>query len=271
MRVVLSKNVADLINGATTENTGFPFRKDHCLRLLKNISHVYNFNRDRSDDGYVMLCAKYLQNISHDYKAYMEWMEQVGIIQINHSYQNSHTDVTRNYCKYYKIVQPPDDFMPDDRNRLVQVEFKQNTAIQLFVTSYRRTFGLSFMAHWLRQLRIEDQLAHDLNWEQYQADKRNPRIGFKKGEYHYEPYKINPHRDYNSRKDNIVAIGMSQFYMSRYETSGRLHSNVTGLSSRIFPALRINGKPLVGYDIILYPRKSVQKNEFRAPKSSLIY
>ena len=37
--------------------------------------------------------------------------------------------------------------------------------------------------------------------------------------------------------------------MSRDETSGRLHSNVTGLSSRIFPALRIQGMPLVGYDI----------------------
>jgi hypothetical protein len=37
--------------------------------------------------------------------------------------------------------------------------------------------------------------------------------------------------------------------MSWDETSGRLHSNVTGLSSRIFPAFRIKGEPLVGYDI----------------------
>jgi hypothetical protein len=105
------------------------------------------------------------------------------------------------------------------------------------------------MVNWLEKLTIDDQLAHDLNWEIYQEDKRNPRIGYHKGLYHYEPYKINPHRAYNSRKDNIVAIGMKQFYMSRDETSGRLHSNVTGLSSRIFPALRIKGKPLVGYDI----------------------
>jgi hypothetical protein len=179
----------------------------------------------------------------------MDWMERVGIIQVNPSYQNSHPDPTRNYNKHYRIVPPPDDFMPNDRDRLVQVEFKQNEAIKLFVTSRKRTFGLSFMVNWLEKLTIDDQLAHDLNWEIYQEDKRNPRIGYHKGLYHYEPYKINPHRAYNSRKDNIVAIGMKQFYMSRDETSGRLHSNVTGLSSRIFPALRIKGKPLVGYDI----------------------
>ncbi len=249
MRVVLSKNVADLIYRATTENTGFPFKKDHCLRLLKNIIQVYNLNRDRSDDGFVMLCSKYLQSISHEYKFYMDWMERVGIVQIDHSYQNSHPDPTRNFCKYYRIVPPRDDFMPNDRDRLVQVEFKENAAIRLFVTSRKRTFGLSFMVKWLNQLTIDDQLAHDLNWEIYQEDKKNPRIGYHKGLYHYVPYKINPHRAYNSRKDNIVAIGMKQFYMSRDETSGRLHSNVTGLSSRIFPALRIKGKPLVGYDI----------------------
>jgi hypothetical protein len=249
MKVVLSRYVVDIIDGATNENTGFNFKKDHCYRLLKNISHVYNLNRDRSDDGYVMLCAKYLQSITHEYRSYMEWMERVGIVQIDHSYQNSHPDVTRNYCKNYKIVTPADDFMPNDRDRLVQIEFKANTAIEIFIKSVKRTHGLSFMVKWLRQLTIDDQLAHDLNWQQLREDLVTPRIGYKQGEFHYEPYRINPQRAYNSRKDNVVAIGMKQFYMSRDETSGRLHSNVTGLSSRIFPALRIKGEPLVGYDI----------------------
>jgi hypothetical protein len=249
MKVVLSKNVADLIDRATAENTGFPFKKDHCLRLLKNITQVYNLNRDRSDDGYVSLRSTYLQNISHEYKSYMDWMERVGIIQVNSSYQNSHPDPTRNYNKHYRIVPPPDDFMPNDRDRLVQVEFKENEAIKLFVTSRKRTFGLSFMVKWLEKLTIEEQLAYDLNEEIYQEDKISPRIGYRKGEYHYEPYRINPDRAKTARKENIVAILSKQFYMSRDETSGRLHSNVTGLSSRIFPALRIKGKPLVGYDI----------------------
>ena len=249
MRVVLSKNVADLIDRATPENTGFPFKKDHCLRLLKNITHVYNLNRDRSDDGYVSLHSTYLQNISHEYKFYMDWMERVGIIQVNHSFQNSHPDPTRNYNKHYRIVPPPDDFMPNDRDRLVQVEFKENEAIKLFVTSRKRTHGLSFMVNWLEKLTIEEQFAHDLNEEIYQEDIISPRIGYRKGEYHYVPYKINSSRAKTARKESIVAILSKQFYMSRDETSGRLHSNVTGLSSRIFPALRIQGKPLVGYDI----------------------
>ncbi len=249
MRVVLSKNVADLIDRATPENTGFPFKKDHCLRLLKNITHVYNLTRDKSDDGYVSLKSTYLQNISHEYKFYMDWMERVGIIQVNPSYQNSHPDPTRNYNKHYRIVPPPDDFMPNDRDRIVQVEFKENSAIRLFVTSSKRTHGLNFMVNWLKKLTIEEQLAYDLNEEIYQEDIISPRIGYRKGEYHYEPYRINPDRAKTARKESIVAIGMIQFYMSRDETSGRLHSNVTGLSSRIFPALRIGGKPLVGYDI----------------------
>ncbi len=246
---MLSKNIVDLILQATEENTGFVFRQDHCYRLLKNISHVYNLTRDRSDDGYVMLCAKYLQNISHEYKAYMDWMERMGIVQIDHSYQNSHLDATRNYCKYYKIVTPPNDFMPNDRDRLVQVEFRPNTAIEINIKSVKRTRGLSFMVKWLRMLTIDEQMAHDINDQIYQEDKIFPRKGYKWGEYHYEPYLIDPDRAKTARKDNIVAIGSKQFYMSRDKTSGRLHSNVTGLSSRIFPALRINEKPLVGYDI----------------------
>ena len=249
MRVVLSKHIVDLVSQATEENAGFPFRQDHCYRLLKNITHVYNLNRDKSDDGYVMLCAKYLQNISHEYKAYMDWMEQVNIVQISHSYQNSHPDVTKNYCKYYKIVTPPDDFMPNDREQLVQVNFKENKAIKVFSTSVKRTHGLAFMVKWLKQLTINERQAHNLNWQLFKEDKISPRYGYRMGEYHYEPYKIDPQRAYNARKDNIVTIGIKQFYMSRDKTSGRLHSNVTGLSSRIFPALRINEKPLVGYDI----------------------
>jgi hypothetical protein len=249
MKVVLSKNIVDLISQATEENTGFPFRQDHCYRLLKNINHVYNLTRDRSDDGFVSLHSTYLQNISHEYRFYMDWMEHVGIIQIYHSYQNSHPDVTKNYNKLYRIVPPPDDFMPNDRDRLVQVEFKPNNAIKIFLTSVKETKGLSFLVKWLEKLTIEDQLAHDLNDEIYQEDRISPRIGYRQGEYRYEPYKINASRAKTARKDSIVAIGAKQFYMSRDETSGRLHSNVTGLSSRIFPALRIGGKPLVGYDI----------------------
>ncbi len=249
MKVVLPKHIVALINNATTSDVGFKFKQDHCYRLLKNINHVYNLNRDQSDDGYVMLCSKYLQAISHEYKLYMDWMELVGIIQIDHGYQNSHSDVTRNYCKYYKIVQPPDHFMMGDRERLVQVEFKVNPATTVFLTSIKRTHGLRFLVEWLNKITIQDQQAHQINWDVYQEDRISPRIGYRKGVYRYEPYKINASRAYNARKDNIVAIGMKQFYMSRDETSGRLHSNITGLSSRIFPALRIDGKPLVGYDI----------------------
>lgn len=249
MKVVLSKHIVDLISQATEENAGFPFKQDHCYRILASINHIYNLNRDRSDDGYVMFCAKYLQHTSHEYKFYVNWMERMGIVQIDHSYQNSHPDSTKNYCKYYRIVPPPDNFMINDRDQLVQVEFKENKATKLLLTRVKRTHGLSFMVKWLQMLTIEDQFAHDLNWQLYQEDKLSPRYGYRKGYYHYEPYRINPHRAYSARKDNIVAIGMKQFHMSRDQTSGRLHSNVTGLSSRIFPALRVNGKPLVGYDI----------------------
>ena len=155
VKVLLSINIVDLVSQVTFENTEFPFRQDHCYRLLKNVCNVYNLNRDRSADGYVMLCAHYLPSIYNEYRVSMEWMERVGIIQINHSYQNSHADPTRNYCKYYKIVQPSDDFMRYDRDRLVQIEFRGNTTIEIFINSVKRTHGLSFMVKWLRQLNID--------------------------------------------------------------------------------------------------------------------
>ena len=85
----------------------------------------------------------------------MDWLERVGIVQIDHSYQNSHPDPTKNYNKHYRIVPPPDHFMPNNRDRLVQVEFKANTAIDIFIKSVKRTHGLSFMVKWLRMLTID--------------------------------------------------------------------------------------------------------------------
>ena len=243
LTVVLPNTVMQKVEGATDEEAGFKFNKNHCYSLLKNLIQVHNLNKDVVPDGYVMLCSEHLQKISHEYRYYLSWMESNGIIQIDYSYQ------VKSKCRYYRLI--IDDVTNEKygKDALMTVEFKPTSSLSQKATKVDNTFGLSFLVDWLNQVKIDVQLADDLNYLAHQQDKLKPRTGFRQGKYGLEPYRINAFRAFNHRKDKIRSIKMGSFYATRDTTSGRLHTSLTGLSSKIFPALRFKGQPLVGYDL----------------------
>ncbi len=243
LTVVLPYTVMQKVECATDEEAGFKFNKNHCYSLLKNLIQVHNLNKDVVPDGYVMLCSEHLQKISHEYRFYLSWMESKDIIQIDYSYQ------IKSKCRYYKLITDDVTNINYGRDVLMTVTFESNSSLTSSVTNVQNIFGISFLVDWLNQITIDDQLANDLNWSVYQQDKVKPRVGYKEGMFGLEPYHIIPLRAYNFRKDNVKSINKGRIYATRDTTSGRLHTSLTGLSSKIFPALRFKGKHLVGYDI----------------------
>ena len=92
-------------------------------------------------------------------------------------------------------------------------------------------------------------MAYDISEAQFQKDLRITRYRNKKGTYKYEQKPVIPIESLNQRKNSIVSIVCKDFFMTRDKTAGRLHSNLTNLTSNLFPALSFKGKKLVGYDI----------------------
>jgi hypothetical protein len=71
----------------------------------------------------------------------------------------------------------------------------------------------------------------------------------KKGKYGYYEVNVDPLRSLQARKDSIVSIAMKDFRIIRDDTSGRVHSNLTSFTSKMFHTVKYNGEDLVGYDI----------------------
>jgi hypothetical protein len=60
------------------------FKKHHLLYILDKISTIpaYNKNIDIRN-GYVPICSKYLQNVTPDYRNYLQYLQKLEVIEIN--------------------------------------------------------------------------------------------------------------------------------------------------------------------------------------------
>jgi hypothetical protein len=242
MGMLLYKPTEDKINYTTSEQAGFNFNRMKCLKLIRNLQYMYQRNRGKCEDGYVQLCGTVLQSMVHDYKKYMDWMEKEDIISINYQYKVGES------CRHYRLNYPYDPNLVEDRDRFVQIPFIGKLKFKEKKKS-DRIRGLGFLKSSLNGLTIDDRTAYDISEEIFQQDLKQPRIRMKKGKYKYEEVEIDPFRSLQARKDSIVSIGMKDFYCSRDETTGRVHSNLTSFTSKLFSTIKYKGQPLVGYDI----------------------
>jgi hypothetical protein len=242
MKVVLYRPSSEKISSTTPEQVGFDFKPTDCLRLILNLQYMYLTNKGKCEDGFVELCSTVLQSIVHDYRKYMEWMIQENIISVHNHY------IVGEKCRSYRLNYPFDPELVDDRERFVQIHIpvKSKSQKQPKPNSIR---GLGFLKSSLSGLTIDDRLAYDISEKIYQEDLIQPRKRMKKGKHRYYEVEVDPLRSLQYRKDGIVSIGMKDFYIHRDHTSGRVHSNLTSFTSKLFSTLKYKGQPLVGYDI----------------------
>lgn len=242
MKVVLYRPSSEKINSTTPEQVGFDFKPTECLRLIRNLQYMYLTNKGKCEDGFVELCSTVLQGIVHDYRKYMEWMLQENIISVNNHY------IVGEKCRSYRLNYPFDPELVDDRERFVQIHVpvKSKLKKQPKPTNIR---GLGFLKSSLSGLTIDERLAYDISEKIFHEDLIQPRKRMKKGKYSYYEVEVDPLRSLQARKDSIVSIAMKDFRIIRDDTSGRVHSNLTSFTSKMFHTVKYNGQDLVGYDI----------------------
>ena len=218
------------------------FVKSDCYRLIRNLQYMYLTNKGKCEDGFVELCSTALQSMVHDYYKYFDWMIQEGIISVNKHY------IVGERCRSYRLNYPFDSELVDDRDRFVQifVPVKSKLKKQPKHTNIR---GLSFLKSSLSGLTIDERLAYDISEKIYQEDLIHPRKRMKKGKYWYYEVDVDPLRSLQARKDSIVSIAKKDFRIIRDDTSGRVHSNLTSFTSKLFHTVKYIGEDLVGYDI----------------------
>ena len=242
MIVILYRPSSEKINSTTPEQVGFNFKPTDCLRLIHNLQKRYLANKGKCEDGFVELCSTVLQGIVHDYRKYMEWMLQENIISVNNHY------VVGEKCRSYRLNYPFDPELVDDRDRFVQIHVPVKSKIKK-QPKPNGIRGLGFLKSSLSGLTIDDRLAYDISEKIFQEDLIQPRKRMKKGKYSYYEVEVDPLRSLQARKDSIVSIAMKDFRIIRDDTSGRVHSNLTSFTSKMFHTIKYNGQDLVGYDI----------------------
>jgi len=242
MIVILYRPSSEKINSTTPEQVGFDFKPTDCLRLIHNLQKRYLANKGKCEDGFVELCSTVLQGIVHDYRKYMEWMLQENIISVNNHY------IVGEKCRSYRLNYPFDPELVDDRERFVQIHVPVKSKIKK-QPKPNGIRGLGFLKSSLSGLTIDDRLAYDISEKIYQEDLIQPRKRMKKGKYGYYEVQVDPLRSLQARKDSIVSIAMKDFRIIRDDTSGRVHSNLTSFTSKMFHTIKYNGQDLVGYDI----------------------
>lgn len=221
------------------------FNKDHCLAILYNLERSIRSNTNNHlSDGYGPVCASIVQLIRKDFPFYLAWMHDRGIITYCRYYENS------KQCRSATINIPEFCYSSTTyQSMFTTVSFTENKYLRKQIRQPENIIGLEFLHQWCQSVSIDSSQAQELSCAMLKEDLSNPRIRMKKGMFRYEPTTIDPIRAFHQREQSILDITTENIYLKRDDKAGRLHSSLTNLSSRLFPALRINREPLVGYDI----------------------
>lgn len=242
-RLVLHKNIYDKIDTIKPEDLSFRFRFKDCYAVLGTVLKTQlRYGKDTAS-GMVDISSRRLQKSCNNYREYIELMTNLGVINVSRHFKPGE------YCRKYSIPIPNDESLNDDRERFVQVELTAEKNLKTSFTKKKNIHGINFLRIHLEGIEINERMAYDISEEMFQKDLKAPRFRSKKGKYKSEPKRVSPIEALNKRKQDIVNILCKNFYMNRDETAGRVHSNLTTLTSNLFPALTCKGKKLVGYDI----------------------
>lgn len=244
MRIVIHESIKEKTDYASLNPPFEGFKVNHLFNLIRYIQIATSHNQGKLKNDYVTLCAKYLRDVVHDYEPYLHWMQDNEILTVNKQF------IVGKMCRQYKLIMPQPTYGEDlDVERFRQVQLKTTKGISKVTNSAKNSKGIEFLYRHLSRLTIDERQAYDISESIFQQDLKTTRYKNKKGKYSYYQAKVNPLVSLNHRKNSIVSIAESKFMMTRDETSGRVHTNLTSLTSALFPTLRYNDAPLIGYDI----------------------
>lgn len=208
------------------------FDKWKLLYIIHLINYLPAISRKQRDYfGFVRLSSQYLKKLIENYKSYLDYLIDSEVIVLNKSYSNRD-----NFSKSYKL-----DASYSNRNiNFIELPHsKFTTSLSKHWQKKETNPIIKAQVEFLRNVVVDIEAAH-----KYFANIRI-ELFIKQDQEAIDYFKLRE----DEIRINLLRISVKDIHIIIDETSGRLHSNLTGLKKEFRHFLSYNGEHLVGIDI----------------------
>lgn len=221
-----------------SSNSSEKFNKEILFYFLSLISErpANNKRYGVSDNGYTKLNAKLLQQVTHDYKRYIDFLKSNMIIDCDCVFKPG----IKSYG--YRII--------PKLNGLVDTAYIKNPAL---VNRMRNQWKKNAKRHkypklrkWFDGIEIDYREAFEFIVRDYEEKRSSP--SFRDWDWQKGRYK-NPVNQYNSAFIGLNYIKDKRLSFFVDDKVGRLHTTLTNLNSKLRNFITWNGQQLVSIDI----------------------
>jgi len=204
----------------------FKYKKDHFIHILNLLTEIAAYDKRLIENQrFVPINKQKLQSHIHNYKDYLTYLQEMGIIESDKQYIVGEKSISFRFTEKYQTT-----------NKEVLVEKSSyNHSYQKSKKVDSRHLYPKLAKFFDDGLNIDVQAAKNcvrMKLEQDIADNDEKAFG-----------------RYNAAMLNICRLSDHKFYFHVDETSGRLHTNLTNLPKIVRNFITYEGKPLVSVDI----------------------
>lgn len=235
------------------EETGLiKFSTDKALYILSQIILVPSRNRavaDNMKEGYTPLNSTLLQSFAHDYKSYLDYFIQTGVIECDGKYWPTEHEVKGKskgyrFCKKFNSSTQLIAYSASFRKKLVKKrreEYNELKEEYYHLTKWLfPNCGLQIdekTALRFLEIRKNAQLKH----KELQDIKKHPLLNLVETK--------DPTVQYHLGKASIEAIRIGDIGCTVDKTVGRMHTVLTNMKSDLRNLITYQNQPLVSLDI----------------------
>lgn len=251
----LKKRETDVIYS----NKGIKFDKDRLAYLIGLISSIPATDKDSiSEDGYVRIYSKYIQRFFPDYKCYLDYLIDTGVIISNGHFEIGKHSIGYKFTPQYENV----GLVKYVYHRKNQGNEESATAVPAQTYNKNKDIlednplvNLPYLSHWYKDSKLT--INPDARKYAWQVKERKFAAGVsgwddnhdkwdKKNKRYYKKY---PRSQYNAAMHNIAAIEMGAYNAKIDSNVHRLHSAITNMQKDYRNFLKYDGKELAAIDI----------------------
>lgn len=225
----------------------FIFKSQKCFDIIYLINERCLEIGYKYEDGFAPVSGDSFKRITYDYCEHINWMRRHGIILRRGEYK-----VGSEPFKYkvdWSILNSDKSSYRGSAESMVVEVFISKKIDKDSSLSLHNLNDLEFMAKDFKHLRIDQIRAIQLASKQLHEDQLHPRYKLKKTKYRSVEKKVDPYNTFFSSINAIARIYKKNYYLKLDPKAGRLHTNLTNLPGIYFDTLKVNKKPIVGYDI----------------------
>lgn len=238
---------------------GTKFDKDRMAYIIGLISSIPASDKDSiTEDGYVKIYSKYIQRFFPDYKCYLDYLIDTGVIISNGHYEIGKHSIGYKFAPEYENVglvkyvyhRNIKDAEPSSTTVPAQTFNKDKNTLE-----DNPLVNIPYLSHWYKDSKLT--INPDARQYAWQVKERKFAAGISGWDDNHDKWdrknkrylKKYPRSQYNAAMHNIAAIEMGAYNAKIDSNVHRLHSAITNMQKDYRNFLRYDGKELTAIDI----------------------